>query len=48
LLLVVGVLLLSSCIPTKDLIYLQKDSSQQEDFIAAVETKPYRLQINDV
>jgi polysaccharide export outer membrane protein len=48
LLLVVSVLL-SSCIPTKDLIYLQKkDSSQQEATIAAVETKPYRLQINDV
>ncbi len=48
LLLVVSVLV-SSCIPTKDLIYLQKkDSSQQEVTIAAIETKPYRLQINDV
>ena len=41
--------LLSSCIPTKDLIYLQKkDNSQVESVVAAVETKPYRLQINDV
>lgn len=41
--------LFSSCIPTSDLIYLQKkDSSQPEATIAAVEFKPYRLQINDV
>ena len=48
LLLVISVLL-SSCIPTKDLIYLQKkDSSQAEATISAVESKPYRLQTNDV
>ena len=41
--------LLSSCISTRDLIYLQKkDNSEPETMISAVETKPYRLQINDV
>jgi polysaccharide export outer membrane protein len=41
--------LLSSCIPTKDLIYLQKKSgSSAEAVISEVESKPYRLQINDV
>ena len=41
--------LLSSCISTNDLIYLQKkDNSELETTIAAVEAKPYRLQINDV
>jgi polysaccharide export outer membrane protein len=41
--------LLSSCIPTQDLIYLQKkDNSQAETTISAVVSKPYRLQTNDV
>lgn len=41
--------LFGSCIPTKDLIYLQKkDNSQAEATISAVESKPYRLQTNDV
>ncbi|TDD75921.1 polysaccharide biosynthesis/export family protein [Flavobacterium caseinilyticum] len=41
--------LFCSCIPTKDLIYLQKkDNSQTEATISAVESKPYRLQTNDV
>lgn len=41
--------LFGSCIPTKDLIYLQKkDNSQTEATISAVESKPYRLQTNDV
>ena len=40
---------LTSCIPTKDLIYLQKkDNAQTESTISAVQAKPYRLQINDV
>ena len=39
----------SSCIPTQDLIYLQKkDGAIGESTIAAVESKPYRLQTNDV
>ena len=42
-------ILFTSCIPTKDLIYLQKkDSSVTEATIAPVESKPYRLQTNDV
>lgn len=41
--------LFSSCIPSKDLIYLQKkDKSSDETTISAVESKPYRLQTNDV
>lgn len=41
--------LFTSCIPTKDLIYLQKkDGSAATAGVTAVETKPYRLQINDV
>ena len=41
--------LLSSCIPTQDLIYLQKkDNSPAETTISAVVSKPYRLQTNDV
>lgn len=41
--------LFTSCIPVKDLVYLQdKNSSGEQNNIAAVESKPYRLQINDV
>lgn len=39
----------TSCIPIKDLVYLQdKNTSTEQNTIAAVETKPYRLQVNDV
>lgn len=42
-------LLLASCIPTKDLIYLQnKDGSSTDVPISEVMLKPYRLQVNDV
>lgn len=38
-----------SCIPTKDLIYLQnKSGTEIETSISEVMLKPYRLQINDV
>ncbi|KUJ63712.1 sugar transporter [Flavobacteriaceae bacterium CRH] len=41
--------LFTSCIPIKDLVYLQdKDSSGEQNTVAAVESKPYRLQVNDV
>lgn len=41
--------LFASCIPTQDLIYLQKkNNSDALSTIAAVEAKPYRLQTNDV
>jgi polysaccharide export outer membrane protein len=41
--------LFSSCISTQDLIYLQKkDNSQDNLVITAIESKPYRLQTNDV
>jgi polysaccharide biosynthesis/export protein len=42
-------LLLSSCIPTKDLTYLQqKESESPEKAVMAIGSKPYRLQTNDV
>lgn len=41
--------LFTSCIPVKDLVYLQdKNSSGEQNTISAVQTKPYRLQTNDV
>lgn len=41
--------LFTSCIPTQDLIYLQKKNSvQTQTAISAVVAKPYRLQTNDV
>lgn len=48
LLLAIGVLF-SSCIPTKDLTYLQKkEGTETGAVIAEVESKPYRIQTNDV
>lgn len=47
--LIVGVLF-TSCIPTKDLIYLQ-ENEKKGDIDQTVETvnqKPYRLQVNDI
>lgn len=41
--------LFTSCIPIKDLVYLQdKSTSSEQNVVAAVESKPYRLQVNDV
>ncbi|MCD0471039.1 polysaccharide biosynthesis/export family protein [Flavobacterium sp. JAS] len=41
--------LFTSCIPIKDLVYLQdKNNSGEQNTISAVESKPYRLQVNDV
>nr|WP_315174825.1 polysaccharide biosynthesis/export family protein [uncultured Flavobacterium sp.] len=48
-LIIIGGLLLTSCIPTKDLTYLQqKESEFPEKAIAAIGSKPYRLQTNDI
>lgn len=42
-------LFFASCVPTKDLIYLQtKDNSETTAQIAASASKPYRLQVNDI
>src|SRR5947207_1584975 len=39
----------TSCVPTKDLIYLQdKDGGGNGQAINAVASKPYRLQTNDI
>lgn len=41
--------LFASCIPVKDLVYLQKkDNSSNEGPVVMVESKPYRLQTHDV
>lgn len=41
--------LFTSCIPVKDLVYLQKkDNSSNEGAVSMVESKPYRLQTHDV
>lgn len=41
--------LFTSCIPVKDLVYLQKkDNSSNDKVISMVESKPYRLQTHDV
>ncbi|MNQ38606.1 Polysaccharide biosynthesis/export protein [compost metagenome] len=41
--------LFTSCIPVKDLWYLQdKNNSGEQNTVSAVESKPYRLQVNDV
>lgn len=48
LLLLIGTLF-TSCIPVKDLVYLQdKNSSGEQNNITSVESKPYRLQVNDI
>lgn len=41
--------LFTSCIPIKDLVYLQdKSTSSEQNAITSVESKPYRLQVNDI
>lgn len=45
---IIGVLV-TSCIPTKDLIYLQnKNNSEQPQVVNPINAKPYRVQVNDV
>ncbi len=42
-------LLFASCVPVKDLIYLQsKDKAESAAAVKPVNLKPYRLQVNDV
>jgi len=39
----------TSCIPIKDLVYLQdKETSGDQTTVLSVESKPYRLQVNDI
>lgn len=48
-LLLVSGIFFTSCVPTKDLIYLQKkDNSEAVPSINPVMAKPYRIQTNDV
>jgi polysaccharide biosynthesis/export protein len=41
-------LIIVSCVPTKDLIYLQKKDDGTTNTIATLGIKPYRLQVSDV
>jgi polysaccharide export outer membrane protein len=41
-------ILLTSCIPSKDLIYLQKKDDSNNQVVEQVNQKPYRLQTNDI
>ncbi len=41
-------LVLTSCVPTKDMIYLQKNSPQENQVVTPSPQKPYRLQTNDI
>jgi len=41
-------ILFTSCVPTKDLIYLQKKDGSTDQVVKRVENKPYKLQVNDV
>lgn len=41
-------ILLTSCIPSKDLIYLQKKEESNNQVVEQVNQKPYRLQTNDI
>jgi polysaccharide export outer membrane protein len=43
-----SIFLFSSCVPTKDLIYLQENKEGTKETINEVVSKPYRLQVNDV
>ncbi|WP_395064827.1 polysaccharide biosynthesis/export family protein [Flavobacterium sp.] len=46
-LLAIGILF-TSCVPTKDLIYLQDNGTASQDAVVETNIKPYRLQTNDV
>ena len=47
-LLIIG-LFFTACVPTKDLIYLQKkDMKDDMMFVSQVESNPYRIQSNDI
>ncbi len=41
-------ILITSCVPSKDLIYLQKKENFTNAPVAIAATKPYRLQVSDV
>jgi polysaccharide export outer membrane protein len=41
-------IVMTACVPTKDLIYLQDNGNTSIESISKVEIKPYRLQTNDI
>ncbi|NHM06471.1 sugar transporter [Flavobacterium sp. CYK-4] len=41
-------LILTSCVPIKDLVYLQNKNQADTTAVQSVSMKPYRLQINDI
>ena len=42
------IVFLTSCVPSKDLIYLQNKGNAVKDTVSQIVQKPYRLQVNDV
>jgi len=42
------VVLFASCVPTKDLIYLQEKNNSNNEVVTPSNQKPYRLQTNDI
>jgi len=47
--LLLSVLLFTACIPNKDLVYLQKENTNNSAIeVAPFESKPYRLQVGDM
>jgi polysaccharide biosynthesis/export protein len=41
-------LIFNSCVPTKDLVYLQKKGTSSSAVVSQVGIKPYRIQTNDI
>ncbi|MGL2964590.1 polysaccharide biosynthesis/export family protein [Flavobacterium sp. RSB2_4_14] len=41
-------ILFASCVPTKDLIYLQDNGNTKNEVVTSSNQKPYRLQTNDI
>ena len=41
-------ILFASCVPTKDLIYLQDKGNPKNEVVTSLNQKPYRLQTNDI
>jgi polysaccharide biosynthesis/export protein len=39
---------IASCVPTKDLVYLQKKDNSKPETVESIVVKPYRLQTNDI
>ncbi|MDY0090022.1 MAG: polysaccharide biosynthesis/export family protein [Flavobacteriaceae bacterium] len=45
---VLSAIIFTSCVPQKDLIYLQQKGNTQDRAVSLVEKKPHRIQFNDI